>query len=66
LNIETFKQEYQDKTDEALDTQTLRKLELVKTMNETEYPTNVTPVFSLLKQSLVIADAKTDAFFNLQ
>ncbi|MCD8261447.1 MAG: putative DNA binding domain-containing protein [Bacteroides sp.] len=40
LDIESFKQEYQNKTGEALDIQTLRKLELVKTLNETEYPTN--------------------------
>ena len=46
LNIETFKQEYQDKTGETLETQTLRKLELVKTMNETEYPTNALVLFS--------------------
>jgi len=46
LNIEAFKQEYQDKTGEALDTQTLRKLELVKNMNETEYSTNALVLFS--------------------
>ena len=46
LNIETFKQEYQDKTGEALDTQTLRKLELIKAINGTEYPTNALILFS--------------------
>lgn len=46
LNIEDFKQEYQDKTGEALDTQALRKLELIKKVNGTEYPTNALVLFS--------------------
>jgi predicted HTH transcriptional regulator len=46
LKIESFAQEYQDKTGEILDVQTLRKLELVKTMNGTEYPTNALVLFS--------------------
>ena len=46
LKIESFKQEYQDKTGEVLDAHTLRKLELVKTMNGTEYPTNALVLFS--------------------
>ena len=46
LNIEAFKKEYQDKTAEALDTQTLRKLELVKAMNGRGYPTNALVLFS--------------------
>ena len=46
LNIENFKQEYHDKTGEILDIQTLRKLELVKEMNGTEYPTNALVLFS--------------------
>ncbi len=46
LNIETFKQMYHDKTGEKLDIQTKRKLELVKTVNETEYPTNALILFS--------------------
>jgi Predicted transcriptional regulator containing an HTH domain and an uncharacterized domain shared with the mammalian protein Schlafen len=46
LNIENFKKEYQDKTDETLDIQTLRKLELIKEINKTEYPTNALILFS--------------------
>ncbi len=46
LNIETFKQIYQDKTGEILDVQTQRKLELVKAVNGTEYPTNALILFS--------------------
>lgn len=46
LKLEFFKQEYQDKTGEALDTQTLRKLELIKAINGTEYPTNALILFS--------------------
>jgi len=46
LKIDSFKQEYQDKTGEILDVQTLRKLELVKTINGTEYPTNAFILFS--------------------
>ncbi|MDI9593458.1 MAG: RNA-binding domain-containing protein [Bacteroidales bacterium] len=46
LSIETFKQMYHDKTDELLDTQTLRKLELIKTVSGTEYPTNALILFS--------------------
>ena len=46
LKIESFTQEYQDKTGEVLDVQTLCKLELVKTMSETQYPTNALILFS--------------------
>lgn len=46
LNLEFFKQEYQDKTGEALDTQAIRKLELIKAINGTEYPTNALILFS--------------------
>ena len=46
LNIDAFKQEYQDKTGEILDIQAQRKLELVKTVSGTEYPTNALVLFS--------------------
>ena len=46
LNIENFKQEYQDKTGETLDAQALRKLELIKDVSGTEYPTNALILFS--------------------
>lgn len=46
LNIDAFKQEYQDKTGETLDIQAQRKLELVKTVSGTEYPTNALVLFS--------------------
>lgn len=46
LNLEFFRQEYQDKTGETLNTQTLRKLELIKAINGTEYPTNALILFS--------------------
>jgi predicted HTH transcriptional regulator len=54
LNIENFKREYRDKTGEELDAQVLRKLELVKMMNGTEYPNNALILFSddELRQSL--------------
>ena len=54
LNIENFKSEYQDKTGEILDEQTLRKLELIKNVNETEYPTNALILFSddVLRRSM--------------
>ncbi|MDR0575256.1 MAG: putative DNA binding domain-containing protein [Tannerella sp.] len=46
LNLENFKQAYQDKTGDILDAQTLRKLELVKNMNGVEYPTSALILFS--------------------
>jgi predicted HTH transcriptional regulator len=46
LNIENFMKEYQNKTDEVLDMQTLRKLELIKEVSGTEYPTNALVLFS--------------------
>ncbi|MDR0422388.1 MAG: putative DNA binding domain-containing protein [Proteiniphilum sp.] len=46
LNIDNFKKEYQEKTGETLDIQTLRKLALVKEVNKTEYPTNAFILFS--------------------
>lgn len=46
LNIENFKKEYQEKTGEILDGQTLRKLELVRKTNGEEYPTNALVLFS--------------------
>ncbi|MDR1161057.1 MAG: putative DNA binding domain-containing protein [Tannerellaceae bacterium] len=46
LNIENFKWEYRDKTGEELDVQALRKLELVKTMNGTTYPSNALVLLS--------------------
>jgi predicted HTH transcriptional regulator len=46
LNFENFKKEYQEKTGETLDTQVLHKLELIKNMNEAEYPTNALVLFS--------------------
>jgi predicted HTH transcriptional regulator len=46
LNIENFKQEYKNRTGEDLDIQTLRKLDLVKTMNGIEYPVNALVLFS--------------------
>jgi len=46
LNIENFKTEYQDKTDEILNPQTLRKLELIKDVNGIDYPTNALILFS--------------------
>ena len=54
LKIESFTQEYQDKTGEVLDAQTLRKLELVKTTSGTEYPTNALVLFSddVIRRSL--------------
>jgi Predicted transcriptional regulator containing an HTH domain and an uncharacterized domain shared with the mammalian protein Schlafen len=46
LKIESFTQEYKDKTGEVLDVQTLRKLELVKMLSGAEYPTNALVLFS--------------------
>jgi predicted HTH transcriptional regulator len=46
LNIEGFKQMYKEKTDDDLDIQVLRKLELVKREREREYPTNALILFS--------------------
>ena len=46
LNIETFKQMYHDKTNEVLNVQTLRKLELCKQVSGQEYPTNALLLFS--------------------
>ena len=46
LNIDNFKKEYQDKADDTLDIQTLRKLELIKEVNKTKYPTNALILFS--------------------
>lgn len=54
LNIEAFKQMYHDKTGEMPNTQTLRKLELTKTANGSEYPTNALILFSddMLRSSI--------------
>ena len=46
LNIEGFKQLYKEKTGEELDLQVLRKLDLVKKEQNTEYPTNALILFS--------------------
>ena len=46
LNIASFKKLYQEKTDETLDAQILRKLELVKNEQGKEYPTNALILFS--------------------
>jgi len=54
LDIENFKKEYQEKTGEILDNQSLRKMELTKDVQGTEYPTNALVLFSddELRQSL--------------
>ena len=46
LNIENFKQEYKDRTGEDIDTQALRKLDLIKKIDGIEYPTNALVLFS--------------------
>lgn len=46
LNINGFKQLYKGKTDEELDIQALRKLELIKTEQGRDYPTNALVLFS--------------------
>lgn len=46
LNLESFKALYKEKTDEDLDIHTLHKLELVKTEQDREYPTNALVLFS--------------------
>lgn len=46
LDIDSFKQLYREKTEETLDIQTLRKLELVKKEQDREYPTNALVLFS--------------------
>lgn len=54
VNIESFKQVYQDKTGEPLDIQALRKQDLVKMIYGKEYPTNALILFSddELRQSI--------------
>ncbi len=54
LNIEAFKQMYNDKTGEILDIQTLQKLELTKTVNGTKFPTIALVLFSddMLRRSI--------------
>lgn len=46
LDLENFRQFYKEKTDEAIDMQVLRKLELVKTEQNRVYPTNALILFS--------------------
>jgi len=46
LNIEPFKAFFQEKTGETLDYQTLKKLELLKTEQNIDYPTNALVLFS--------------------
>jgi predicted HTH transcriptional regulator len=46
LNIESFKRQYKEKTDEELDRNVLRKLDLVKTEQQVEYPTKALVLFS--------------------
>lgn len=46
LNIDGFKQLYKEKTEETLDIQVLRKLELVKIEQDKEYPTNALVLLS--------------------
>lgn len=54
LNLDSFKEVYREKTEETLDIQVLRKLELVKKEQEKEYPTNALILFSddPLRQSM--------------
>ncbi len=54
LDIANFKKEYEEKTGEILDNQTLRKLELTKDFQGTEYPVNALVLFSddKLRQSM--------------
>jgi len=54
LNIKNFQEEYKEKAGEILDNQTLRKLELTKDVQGTEYPTNALVLFSddELRQSM--------------
>lgn len=54
LNLDSFKEIYKEKTEEILDIQVLRKLELVKKEQEKEYPTNALILFSddPLRQSM--------------
>jgi len=46
LTIDSFKQEYKERTGEDLDTQTLRKLGLIKKIDGIEYPTGALVLFS--------------------
>jgi predicted HTH transcriptional regulator len=46
LNIEPFKAMFKEKTGETLDQQALHKLELVKTVQDTTYPTHALVLFS--------------------
>lgn len=46
LNIDNFKTMFKEKTGEELSDQALRKLDLVKDMQEAEYPTNALILFS--------------------
>lgn len=46
LDISNFKQLYKEKTDEDINIQVLRKLELVKKEQDKEYPTNALILFS--------------------
>ncbi|MDR1938718.1 MAG: putative DNA binding domain-containing protein, partial [Tannerellaceae bacterium] len=46
LNIEPFKAMFKEKTGETLDQQALRKLELVKTVQDMTYPTHALVLFS--------------------
>ena len=46
LNLDSFKLLYKEKTGEKLDIQVLRKLELIRTEQGKEYPTNALVLFS--------------------